>query len=97
MQLLGVAERVFLPPIFPFCVVGAYAVNNGFFDVGIVILFGILRYLIRKSDYEPAASGVAFVLCSTLEQSMRQSLRLSGANSWIFFIHPISTIFLIII
>jgi putative tricarboxylic transport membrane protein len=96
VQLLRVPQRVLLPLILLFCIVGAYAINNSFFDVGITMLFGILGYLMTKFDYEPAPLVLAFVLCPILEQSMRQSLKLSGGSFLIFFTRPISAILLIL-
>jgi putative tricarboxylic transport membrane protein len=78
MQLLRVAEGDLLPLVFLLCGLSTYAINKGLFDAEIVIFFGMFGYMIRKFDYEPDPLAVAFALCSTLEQSMRQSLGLSG-------------------
>jgi putative tricarboxylic transport membrane protein len=94
VQMLRVPRRVLHPLILLFCIVGAYAINNSFFDVGIMMVFGILGYLMSKFDYEPAPLVLAFVLCPILEQSMRQSLMLSEGSFLIFFTRPISAIFL---
>jgi APA family basic amino acid/polyamine antiporter len=61
-----------------FCIVGAYAANNSFFDVGVMMVFGALGYFMKRFDYEPAPLVLAFVLGPMLENSMRQSLKLSG-------------------
>jgi putative tricarboxylic transport membrane protein len=50
----------------------------------------------RKFGYEPAPLVLAFVLCPILEQSMRQSLMLSGGSFLIFITRPISVGFLIL-
>jgi putative tricarboxylic transport membrane protein len=43
--------------------------------------FGIVGYLLRKFDYEPAPLVFAFVLGPIMEQGLRQSLSLSGGAS----------------
>jgi len=90
VQVLKVPARILLPLILFFCIVGAYAANNSFFDVGVMMLFGVLGYLMKKFDYEPAPLILAFVLGPILENSMRQSLKLSGGDFGIFFSRPLS-------
>lgn len=94
VQMLKVPQRVLLPLILLFCIVGAYATNNSFFDVWLMMLFGVIGYLMRQFDYEPAPLVLAYVLCPILEQSVRQSLMISGGSFLIFFARPISAVFL---
>lgn len=90
VQVLRVPRQILLPLILFFCIVGAYADHNSFFDVGVMMLFGVLGYLMKKFDYEAAPLILAFVLGPMLENSMRQSLKLSGGDFGIFFSRPIS-------
>jgi putative tricarboxylic transport membrane protein len=90
VQVLKIPSRVLLPLILLFCIVGVYSINNSFFDVGIMMLFGILGYLMNKFGYEPAPLVFAFILGRIMEQGLRQSLRLSGGSSLIFFTRPVS-------
>ena len=96
VQMLRVPSRILLPLILFFCAVGAYAINNSFFDVGTMMLFGVLGYLMKKFDYEAAPLVLAFVLGPILENSMRQSLRISRGSFWIFFSRPVSGTLLIL-
>ena len=61
-----------------------------------MILFGILGYLMKKCDYEPAPLILAFVLGPMFENAFRQSLIISGGSPLIFFSRPISAIFLLL-
>jgi putative tricarboxylic transport membrane protein len=90
VQVLKIPARILLPLILFFCIVGAYADNNSFFDVGVMMVFGVLGYAMKKFDYEPAPLILAFVLAPILENSMRQSLKLSGGDFGIFFSRPVS-------
>src|SRR5271157_675291 len=94
VQVLRIPQRILIPLILFFCIVGAYADNNSFFDVGVMMFFGVLGYLLKRFDYEPAPLILAFVLGPILEKSMRQSLKISGGDFGIFFSHPISVILL---
>jgi len=96
VQVLRVPQRILLPLILFFCIVGAYAANNSFFDVVVMMFFGVLGYLMRRFDYEPAPMVLAFVLGPMFENSMRQSLKLSGGNFVIFVSRPVSLTLLVL-
>jgi len=59
------------------------------------MIFGVLGFLMKRFDYEPAPLVLAFVLGPILENSMRQSLKLSGGNFRIFFSRPVSLTLLV--
>lgn len=90
VQLLRVPYSILFPLIIFFCLVGSYAINNSIIDVGLMLLFGLIGYLMRKFEYEPAPLVLAFVLSPIMEQALRQSLILSGGKFGIFFTRPIS-------
>jgi putative tricarboxylic transport membrane protein len=90
VQVLKVPQWLLFPLILLFCIIGAYAINNALFDVGVMMLFGVFGYLMNKFGYEPAPLVLAFILGPVLEKSMRQSLRISGGSFSIFFTRPIS-------
>lgn len=96
VRLLKVPYSFLFPFIFLFCLVGAYTVGNNIQDVYIMILFGVLGYLMKKYDYEPAPLVLAFVLGPMFENAFRQSLIISGGNPMIFLSRPISAVFVLI-
>jgi putative tricarboxylic transport membrane protein len=79
-----------------FCIVGVYSVNNSAFDIGIMVIFGVFGYIMRKCDYEFAPLVLAYVLGPMLERAMRQSLLMSKGSFTIFLNRPISAVCLII-
>ncbi len=90
VKILKVPYSLLFPMILFFCLIGAYSVNNSAMDVGIMLLFGIVGYLMKKFDYEPAPMILAFVLSPILESSLRQSLLMSDGSFTIFLVSPIS-------
>ncbi len=96
VQLLRVPYSILFPLILFFCLLGSYAINNSIVDVILMLLFGVIGYLMRKFDYEPAPLVLAFVLSPIMEQALRQSLILSGGKFAIFLERPISLICLIV-
>jgi putative tricarboxylic transport membrane protein len=96
VRLLKIPYSILFPFIFLFCLIGAYTVGNNVQDVYIMILFGILGYLMKKYDYEPAPLVLAFVLGPMFENAFRQSLIISGGSPLIFLSRPIAATFLVI-
>ncbi len=96
VRLLKVPYAILFPFIFLFCLIGAYTIGNNVQDVYIMILFGILGYLMKKYDYEPAPLVLAFVLGPMFENAFRQSLIISVGNPMIFLTRPIAGFFIIL-
>jgi len=62
VQILKVPYRILFPLILLLTVIGSYSVNASIFDVSVMIFFGILGYLLKKFDFEPAPLIMAFIL-----------------------------------
>ncbi len=94
VRLLKVPFNRLFPMIILFCLIGVYSLNNAIFDIGVMITFGVVGYLMRKCDFEAPPLILAFILGPRLEQALRQSLLLSGGSLKIFFNRPIAAAFL---
>jgi putative tricarboxylic transport membrane protein len=80
------------PIIILICIVGVYTLKNSVFDIWIMIIFGVIGYVMKKCEYEPAPLALAYVLGPMLEKAMRQSLIISNGSFKIFFVRPISAV-----
>src|SRR3712207_5320362 len=60
------------------------------FDIGLVVVFGAVGYLMKKLGFDPGPMVLAFVLGSLLENSLRRSLLLFDGDATGFFTRPIS-------
>jgi len=96
VRVLKVPKRVLLPIIAILCVVGTYALRNTFFDTGIMLVFGILAYFLKKYNIPIVPMLLALILGPSLEEHLRMSLIISQGNPSIFITHPISLIFILI-
>jgi putative tricarboxylic transport membrane protein len=65
-------------------------VNHSIVDVWIMLIMGVLGYILRKFDFDPAPLVLGLVIAPIFEQSLRQSLIMSDGNYFIFFSRPIS-------
>jgi len=95
VKVLKVPYQLLFPVILLFCLIGTYSINNSIFDIYTLVIFGLLGYIMRKTDFEAAPFALAFVLSGLLETNFRQSLILSDGSLLIFFKRPISLFFII--
>jgi putative tricarboxylic transport membrane protein len=97
LPLIGVWVKILKIPfnrlfvlIIVFCLIGAYSINSSVWDVGVMIAFGVIGYIMRKAGFESPPLVLAFILGPRMEQSLRQPLLLSQGSVGIFFERPIA-------
>jgi putative tricarboxylic transport membrane protein len=90
VRVLKVPYGILFPLILLFCFVGAYANNNSLAELNVMIFFGLVGYLMKKTGFEPAPLVMAYILCPFLEEAFRQSLIKSHGDFSIFIKRPIS-------
>jgi putative tricarboxylic transport membrane protein len=95
VQVLRVPYSYLYPMILLFCLIGAYCLNNQIADLMIMLIFGGVGYLLRYFEYETTPLILAFVLGPMIEDSLRQSLMLSGGTFSLFLTRPIAGFFLL--
>jgi putative tricarboxylic transport membrane protein len=92
VKILKVPYPVLFPLILLFCLIGAYSLNNNPAEIGLMLIFGVLGYLMKKFKYDGAPLVLAMVLGPLMDNSLRQSLLMSGGSGTIFFTRPICLI-----
>lgn len=90
VTFLKVPYAVFIVTILVLCVIGTYSVNYSVFDVGLLGIFGLLGYLMKKLDVPLAPMILTVLLTPIMEQALRQSLVISRGDFFIFVNRPIS-------
>jgi putative tricarboxylic transport membrane protein len=96
VRVLQIPYAYLYPLIIMFCIVGVYEVNHSIIDVWIMLIMGVVGYLLRKFDFDPAPLVLGLVIAPTFELSLRQSLVMSNGNWTIFFTRPIAGVLLVI-
>jgi len=81
------------PLIMVFSIVGAYAVNQNWFDAGVMLFFGMVGYIMKKFKFPVIPLLIGFILGPMFETSFCQSLIISRGNLLVFFHGPISIVF----
>ena len=49
-NVVKIPGNILTPMILALCVVGTYALNNSLFDVGIMLIAGVVGYFMQKGD-----------------------------------------------
>jgi putative tricarboxylic transport membrane protein len=94
VKLLRVPYAILFPLILFLCLIGVYANNGSLFDMNVMIIFGLIGYLMRKTGFDAAPLIFAYMLCPLLEEAFRRALLISSGDLFIFFKRPISAILL---
>jgi len=73
------------PFIFIIALAASYSSRASIWDVGFALLFGLIGYAMRRTNFSAAAFIIAFVLTSSMEEAFRQSMIISDTGLMIFF------------
>jgi putative tricarboxylic transport membrane protein len=92
-QLLKIPGYAMFPMILGVSIVGVYSVSGSLFHLGLLALFGLLGYAMRKLDYPTAPLVLGLVLGDLMERALRQSLMMSQGSLAILF-RPIPSVLL---
>jgi len=96
-SIARVPFRVLAPIIIALCVAGTYTVNGSIIEVGIMLACGVLGFFMRRFGMSPAALVIALVLGPLAEETLRQTMIISGGDPAIFLQRTTSTVLLIVI
>jgi putative tricarboxylic transport membrane protein len=89
-SIARVRPSILMPLVLILCMVGAFAVNNSFFDIWVMVLAGVLGFLMERHGYEPAPLVLGLVLGNMMESSLRRSMVIFEGDWLGFFGRPIS-------
>ena len=92
VKVLSIPREKLMPVIFVLCVIGSYAIQARLFDVGVMVVFGVIGYYMREMDYPIAPMVLGIILGSILDKNLIRSLIISEGNPVYFFESPISII-----
>ena len=89
-RILQVPRNILMPMILLFCVVGSYAINNSVFDVGVMLAFGLLAYVMEENGFPVAPAILGVVLGGMLEENFISSMIKSDGRLLGFVERPIA-------
>ena len=65
VSVLRIPYAYLYPLIIMFCIIGVYEVNHSIIDVWIMLVMGVVGYLLRKFDFDPAPLVLGLVIAPT--------------------------------
>jgi putative tricarboxylic transport membrane protein len=90
VKMITIPYRYLFPMIIVFCAIGVFSLNNAHFDVYLLALFGVVGYVFKKLDCEPAPLLLGFILGPMMEEFLRRALLLSKGDPLVLLTRPIS-------
>lgn len=94
VSVTKVPNRVVGPVIVVLAVVGSFALNNSYFDIMLMLIFGMLGFAFDQFNIPTAPLVIGLILGPILDASLQQSM-LIGQGSWMIFLEsPISAVLL---
>jgi putative tricarboxylic transport membrane protein len=96
-SIARVPFRILGPIVIVLCIIGSYVVNQSMIEVGIMLACGVLGFFMRRFGFSPAALVIALVLGPMAEETLRQTLLISGGSFDIFVERGTSLVLLVFI
>ncbi|MBU8824980.1 tripartite tricarboxylate transporter permease [Mycolicibacterium goodii] len=90
VRILRVRPAILAPITALITLLGVYTINNSVFDIFVMIAFGVVGYLMKKTGFDPGPLVLAFVLGSLVESNVRRSLLIFGGDPTGFVTRPLS-------
>lgn len=90
VRLLTVPYRYIYPVVMILIAIGVYSTNNNLFDIGSVLLVGIVGCWMKRMKISAAAVLLSYVLGPMVEENFRRALLYSDGDLSTFITRPIS-------
>jgi putative tricarboxylic transport membrane protein len=97
LLVLRIPRERLMPIVFVLCVIGPYAITQRFFDVWVMLFFGIVGFALRQMNYPMAPLVLGIILGDLLDKNLRRGLTLSDGDLSPFFTRPISLLFCVLV
>ena len=90
-RVLQVPAAILLPGVTMISFVGIYSLSGSYFDLLLMILFGVAGFFLRKMDIPTVPVILGILLGGHMEVSLRRAMVLSDGDWTYLFASPIST------
>ena len=95
-RLSTIPKKIILPAVAASCLWGAYALNGLWFDVVVMLVFGLVGWRMEKAKLPLAAFVIGFVLAPVAEENLCAGLMASGGSYAPLVTRPISLCLLLV-
>lgn len=93
-RLMYVRKTMVLPPIVVFCLIGAFSISSRYFDVGVMLAFAAIGFLMGRAKIPTGPFIIAYILTPMAEESLRSGLVVYGGSFLPLVTRPVPAVFL---
>jgi len=97
IYVVKLPPKILMAVVATLCVVGSYALDLAFFDVEMMLLFGVFGTIMRKFKYPAAPFVLGMVLGPMADGNLRRFLLVSHGNPLVFVWRPVAVILVLAI
>ncbi len=90
VKVLMVPPWVLLPGVTMISFVGIYSLSGSYFDLLLMIGFGVLGYVLRKLDIPTVPVILGILLGGHMENALRRAMVISDGDAWYLLSSPIA-------
>jgi len=96
--LLKLSNKILAPIISIFCIIGSFSIRMSYFDVYLMLGFGILGWLMHKYEYPAICTVMGIILSTIADGNLTRAIQAYGKNFfYVLFSSTTSIIILVII
>lgn len=89
-KIANIPTVILGPSMLVVCFTGAFAVRQQFFDLGLMILIGVVAWFLTRYGYPMASVLLGVILGPISESGFRRAMLISGGDYTSFFTRPLS-------
>ena len=79
-KIAEVPAKLLYPIVLILSIIGAYTVSNDLWDVGVMLVFGVVGYIMKKIDIPMAPIVLTYVLGAMMEKALLQSVKMNNGS-----------------
>jgi putative tricarboxylic transport membrane protein len=91
-EVVLVPTRFLVPTIMSLTIIGASANRGYVFDMGLALVFGVIGYIARKTNYHVTGILIGVILGPLFEQYLLRALRIGQGDLTILFSSAIANV-----
>ena len=88
--IVNVPRSALMAIVFMACVIGSFAINNTIFDVGVMLVMGLVGWFMEENDFPVAPAILGIVLGQMVEFNFITSMIKVKGDFSMFFSRPIA-------
>ncbi len=96
-KVLNVKKELVWVSVIILSIVGAYALNNNYFDVIIMLIVGLIGFVCKIAEFSPGPMVLGLLLGNMLEANLRRAMTLTKGSLSFFYERPITLCMIIFI